>query len=109
MLISDGQANEGVWDRGELAELVAAVASRGASVSTVGVGLAFDEVTMARLADVGHGSYYFVEDTSNLGAIFDRELDGLSRTVAGHASLFVRSRSGLPDTCTAHRNLNPSW
>ena len=68
VLISDGQANAGLCDRDELAQLATETAARGVSISTVGVGLDFDELTMTRLADVGHGHYYFVEDTAKLGA-----------------------------------------
>src|SRR5436190_1899176 len=52
VLNSDGQANEGVWDRDELAQLASDTAARGVSISSVGVGLDFDEVTMIRLAEV---------------------------------------------------------
>jgi Ca-activated chloride channel family protein len=89
VLISDGQANTGKYDRNELAQLAIETAARGVSISTVGVGLDFDEVTMTRLADVGHGHYYFVEDTARLGAMFAEELGGLTETVAADARLVI--------------------
>lgn len=89
VMMSDGQANEGVYDRGELGMLTATIAQQGISVSTVGVGLDFDEVTMTNLATVGRGNYYFVEDTANLDAMFARELGGLSETVATDARLTI--------------------
>ncbi len=89
VLISDGQANEGIWDRGELADLATATASHGDSISTVGVGLDFDELTMIHLAEVGRGAYYFVENTANLAAMFDNELTGLSDTVATDVKLIA--------------------
>jgi len=95
VLISDGQANTGLYDRGELASLATDTAARGISISTVGVGLEFDEVTMMRLADVGHGNYYFVEDTANLAAMFSRELAGLATTVAADARLVIEPASGV--------------
>src|SRR5690606_24631976 len=82
VLISDGQANAGLWDRNDLVGLATETAARGISISAVGVGLDFDEVTMTRLADVGHGHYYFVEDAARLGQMFERELGGLAETVA---------------------------
>jgi Ca-activated chloride channel family protein len=42
VLISDGQANTGLYDRDELAQLATETAARGISISTVGVGLDFD-------------------------------------------------------------------
>ncbi len=89
VLISDGQANTGLYDRNELASLAVETAARGISISAVGVGLDFDEVTMMRLADVGHGNYYFVEDTAKLADMFTRELGSIGRTVAADARLVV--------------------
>ena len=65
VLISDGQANDGIYNRDDLAHLAANTAARGVSISSVGVGLDFDETTMMRLARVGHGNYYFVENTAD--------------------------------------------
>jgi Ca-activated chloride channel family protein len=95
VLISDGQANTGLYDRGELAQLATETAARGMSISTVGVGLDFDEVTMMNLADVGHGNYYFVEDTAKLGDMFARELSGLGTTVAADARLVIDPAPGV--------------
>ena len=95
VLISDGQANTGLYEPGALAALATETAARGISLSTVGVGLDFDEVTMARLADVGHGHYYFVEDTAQLAPLFARELAGLADTVAYDVRLVVDDASGV--------------
>jgi len=94
VLISDGQANEGVFDRDALADLAAATAAAGISITTVGVGLDFDEVTMVRLANVGHGNYYFAEDAAQLTAMFAHELGGLADTVAMQARLVLTDGPG---------------
>jgi Ca-activated chloride channel family protein len=94
VLISDGQANEGVYDRDELAQLAANTAAHGVSISAVGVGLDFDETTMMRLARVGHGNYYFVENTQTLGEMFAQELGGLTQTVAADLRLDIRENGG---------------
>jgi Ca-activated chloride channel family protein len=93
VLISDGQANVGL-PREELPQLAAETAARGISITAVGVGLDFDEVTMTRIADRGHGHYYFVEDTSTLAAMFADELAGLTETVAHGAVLEITDRGG---------------
>jgi Ca-activated chloride channel family protein len=95
LLISDGQANEGLYDRDELAQLAATKAAHGTSISTVGVGLDFDETTMRRLAEVGRGNYYFVEDTVALSAMFGRELGGLNQTVASEVRLVATPGPGV--------------
>jgi Ca-activated chloride channel homolog len=94
VVISDGQANEGIFDRDELAQLAANTAAAGISISTVGVGLDFDEVTMVRLANVGRGNYYFVEEASHLDAMFARELGGLSETIATEVKLVLADQPG---------------
>ena len=97
VLISDGQANEGIFDRvdpGGLSRLAAETAAHGVSISTLGVGLDFDEVTMQQLANVGRGRYYFVEDTRQLDAMFDRELGGLIATAAADARLVITDAPG---------------
>jgi Ca-activated chloride channel homolog len=97
VLISDGQANEGIFERtqpGGLAQLVSETAAHGISISTVGVGLDFDEVTMVQLANVGRGNYYFVEDTQRLDEMFRRELGNLAQTVAADARLVLTDGPG---------------
>ncbi|MBA3460269.1 MAG: VWA domain-containing protein [Deltaproteobacteria bacterium] len=95
VLISDGQANEGIYDRSELAQLAANTAARGVSITALGVGLDFDEVTMQRIAEVGRGRYYFVEDTAQLAQMFSRELGGLADTVAADVRLLVDGGPGV--------------
>lgn len=94
VLISDGQANEGIWDRDELVGLAQATAANGISLSTVGVGLDFDEQTMIRLGENGHGNYYFVKDTANLAKMFQTELANISTTVATDVQLTVTTTAG---------------
>ncbi|MBL9018882.1 MAG: VWA domain-containing protein [Myxococcales bacterium] len=95
VLISDGQANEGIWDRTELAQLAQTTAARGVSITALGVGLDFDEVTMQRIAEVGRGRYYFVEDTARLAQMFSRELGGLTETIAADVRLLVDGGPGV--------------
>lgn len=95
LVISDGQANEGVFDRDELAGLAANHAAHGASISTVGVGLDFDERTMRRLAEVGRGNYYFIEDTVALSTMFAHELAALGEVVAADVRVSVTPSPGV--------------
>jgi Ca-activated chloride channel homolog len=96
VLISDGQANEGIGvpDRSELVQFAHDTAAGGISISAVGVGLDFDEVTMQRIANVGRGNYYFVEDTGKLDAMFAAELGGLAHTFATQVQLVLRDAPG---------------
>ncbi len=94
VLISDGQATVGIRDRDELVAIAASTAARGVSISTVGVGIDFDELTMMRLAATGRGNYYYVDTTDHLAAMFDRELGGLAATVAADVRLVLTDGQG---------------
>ncbi len=95
VLISDGQANEGIYDRAGLSSLASRTASGGVSLTAVGVGLDFDEVTMTEMAVAGRGNYYFVERASDLGDMFERELGSLGETVVVDARLDVTPAAGV--------------
>jgi Ca-activated chloride channel family protein len=95
VLISDGMANEGISDRSELAQLAGATAERGVSITTIGVGLDFDESTMTALAVSGAGNYYFVESSDALAKIFDDELDKIGETVATEVKVALEPASGV--------------
>jgi len=95
VLISDGMANEGISDRGQLAELARATAERGVSITTIGVGLDFDETTMTALAVSGAGNYYFVESSDTLAAIFDEELHKIGATTATEVKVAVEPARGV--------------
>lgn len=95
VLISDGQANEGIYDRAGLVRLAGKRAASGISITAVGVGLDFNEETMAGIAVAGRGNYHFVEDAAQLGAMFVAELGSLGETVLTHAQLRVVPASGV--------------
>jgi Ca-activated chloride channel family protein len=95
VLISDGQANEGLVEADALAELAATTAAARIAITSVGVGLDFDERTMSAIAIAGRGHYYFVEDTARIASLFERELDNLGMTVASDAELLVTPAPGV--------------
>jgi len=104
VVISDGDANIGIGAnaRGTLApiqdevvELATGIARRGMSISSVGVGLEFNEQLMTQVAALGHGNYYFVEDTKNLGDMFAREIGSIAQTIATDLKLVVADGNGV--------------
>lgn len=81
ILMSDGLANQGITDPIALGKMAAAAAEHNFTVSTVGVGLDFNEIVMTTIADHGVGRYYFLEDPRTFAQVFDQELQA-TRTVA---------------------------
>jgi len=95
VLISDGQANEGIVGKDELAGLAAQSAQQGVSITTVGIGLDFDEQTMTRIAVSGRGNYYFAESADMLAQMFSTELSRLGATVATRIQLRIAPKPGV--------------
>jgi len=95
VLISDGLANEGIIGSDALAQLAEETANAGVSLTTVGVGLDYDEQVMTRMAVSGHGNYYFVESAGNLRAMFAKELGDLGNTTATQVSLILEPKPGV--------------
>lgn len=95
VLISDGIANEGLTSSDELAALARDTANAGISITTVGIGLDFDERTMTRLAVEGRGRYHFAEQTALLGELFAGELESIGSTSAVDVTLSLQPAAGV--------------
>jgi len=79
VLISDGLANVGPSSPDELGRLGSRLAKEGVSVTTVGLGLGYNEDLMSKLAFCSDGGHYFAEKSCDLTEIFDKEF---SRTLS---------------------------
>jgi Ca-activated chloride channel family protein len=75
LLLSDGQANQGIVDPQGLASIVSQITKTGAVLSTIGMGLDFNETLMTSLADYGMGHYSYLEQLSGLGSILGKDLN----------------------------------
>lgn len=87
ILLSDGLANQGITDPRELNRIANQYRSQSISLSTIGVGLEYNENLMLGLAEHGGGNYYFVESPGRLASILEKELNGMSYTVAQNAHI----------------------
>jgi len=66
LLLTDGLANVGVTDPGELGRLAYDLRRRGVTTSTFGVGLDFDEALLQTMADNGGAHFYFIGDLAQM-------------------------------------------
>jgi Ca-activated chloride channel homolog len=98
ILISDGLANVGITDPQELNRIAARAATRESVVSTIGVGLDFNENLMASLADSGTGQYHFLEDLASLDRVLADEFQGASRIYAHHLDVTLDLMPGVQVT-----------
>lgn len=95
LLLSDGLANVGPQSPSELGSLGASLMKEGISVSTVGLGLDYNEDLMTQLAMKGGGNHVFIEKATDLVAIFNREFDDVLSAVAQEVSIEIRVASGI--------------
>ncbi|HLU65200.1 MAG TPA: VWA domain-containing protein, partial [Kofleriaceae bacterium] len=90
ILLSDGRANAGVVDPTQIADAARAAAERGVRITSVGVGLDYNEDLMEAIAEAGRGNYYFVKQSSDLEKVVAGELTGIQSTVATAVELRLR-------------------
>jgi Ca-activated chloride channel homolog len=89
ILLSDGLANRGIVDPEELTSISSRHRRDGISLTSVGVGLEYNENLMVGLAECGGGSYYFVEHARHLASMFRREFNAMASLVAQNATLVL--------------------
>jgi Ca-activated chloride channel family protein len=87
LLLSDGNANMGISDAGGLRRMAASQVGAGVSVSTMGMGLEYNEDLLAAMADGGGGQYRYIAHPSQLPAMFNEELRQLGAAVAQRATV----------------------
>ena len=90
LLLSDGLANVGISDAGQLAELAHGATDEGIGTTTIGFGDGFDEDLMTAMADRGSGSAYFAAGVDEAPGIFAQEFDDLVSVVAQNLSVEIR-------------------
>ncbi len=95
ILLSDGQANVGPKTPGELGELGESLVKEGISVTTIGLGLGYNEDLMAKLAFESDGNHIFVEDEEQLVAIFDEEFGDILSVVAQEVVVKIDCADGI--------------
>jgi Ca-activated chloride channel family protein len=87
ILLSDGLANSGVVDTPSIAEGARQAANAGVRITTVGVGLDFNEDLMEAIAEAGRGNYHYVKEASDLDRVVAEEMAGIQTTVATNVEL----------------------
>lgn len=95
ILVSDGQANEGVVGVGPLGALAARIGAGGVAISTIGVGVDFEEDAMQAIAERAAGRYHYLREASAMATIFEQEIAATAATVARAPTLRVELPSGV--------------
>jgi Ca-activated chloride channel homolog len=95
LLLSDGMANVGPSSPEALGALGAALGKEGISVTTLGLGLGYNEDLMVQLARMSDGNHAFIEHPSQLAQIFQYEFGDLMSVVATDVEVQIACPRGV--------------
>jgi Ca-activated chloride channel family protein len=95
LLLTDGLANVGISDPGQLAAHAAELRARGVSTSTFGVGNDFDERLLQELADAGGGHFYYIADAPQIRDAITSEVGETLEVVARDVNLEITARDDI--------------
>lgn len=95
LLLTDGLANQGITDRGELAHHASELRQRGVATSTFGVGNDFDERLLRDMAHEGGGNFYFISSPAQITDLLTSELGEALEVVMRRAALHVMLPDGM--------------
>ncbi|MEC9094339.1 MAG: VWA domain-containing protein [Planctomycetota bacterium] len=95
ILLSDGLANVGPSTPGELGKLGASLMKERISVSTLGLGLGYNEDLMMKLAGKSGGNHVFIENAAELAEIFNKEFDDVMSVVAQDIKIKLQIPAGI--------------
>ncbi|MEW6349310.1 MAG: VWA domain-containing protein [Thermodesulfobacteriota bacterium] len=95
ILLSDGIANVGPSSPDDLGRLGRALLKEDITVTTVGVGMDYNEDLMTRLAQNSDGNSYFVESGANIPRIFSSELGDVLSVAAKKVRIIIECPKGV--------------
>lgn len=95
ILISDGLANKGITNARALSGMAGAAVAKEFTVSTVGVGLEFNEYLMSAIADQGTGNYYYLENPSAFAEVFQQEFHHTRSSIVNNLSIKIPLKDGI--------------
>jgi Ca-activated chloride channel family protein len=95
VLLSDGRANVGPRNPADFEKLGRDLLAEGISVSTIGLGMGYNEDLMLRLARASDGNHTFVGEATDLIQVFNKEFDDVLASCAQTVSINVDLAPGV--------------
>ena len=95
VLLSDGQANEGMVETGAIAAGCREMLARGVTTSTYGLGNNFNEELMVAMAEAGGGNHYYGDTADDLMEPFKQEFALLGDLCLKNVALTATPREGV--------------
>ncbi len=115
IVLTDGLANTGVTNPSEIAGMAADARRDGVRVSTIGLGLDYNEDLLQSIAEGGGGKYYYVESPVQLARIFEEELHSAFAAcardvhIAFHGNDAVRGAEMIGFASSSGRDVSADW
>jgi len=91
VLLGDGIPN----NASSIESTVRRAAQRGVAITTLGLGLDYDEVLMGQIADLSGGRYRYIESPDKLAGFFREELDRIDTVYGRQASVTLTPGPGV--------------
>ena len=82
LLLTDGRANRGETNPGQIASDALAFNDQGIYLSTIGMGVDLDDHLLNTLANQGHGAYHYIDSYEEMDKVFREEAEGLVEKIA---------------------------
>lgn len=95
LLLTDGLANVGIVDEGQLTHHAAELRRRGISTTALGVGDDFDEGLLSGMSEAGGGNFQYIARPDQLTAFFQDEIGELLSLVASELKLTIVLPAGV--------------
>jgi hypothetical protein len=96
LLLSDGQANVGERDLEKIGQLALRAREKGVLVSSLGVGMDYNEALMTEVANQGGGRFYHIQDANKIPAFVAGELGEVAALAARNVNIHIN----IPDGAT---------
>ncbi|MEW6712815.1 MAG: VWA domain-containing protein, partial [Candidatus Riflebacteria bacterium] len=94
-LLTDGQANCGITEAGELARIGSTFLGKGISTSTFGFGNDFNESLLSAIARNSGGNFYFVQRAEDVSTAFRNEFGEVLDLAGQNCKIFLELAEGV--------------
>jgi len=95
ILLTDGIANRGETDPNEIADDALTYNEKGIYLSTIGLGLEFNDALLSELAHQGKGGYTFVDSAEEMDRVFREHVESLKQRAASDVKVTIVPSSGI--------------
>jgi Ca-activated chloride channel homolog len=95
LLMTDGQANQGIMNPDKLIHLGMKYRQQGISTSTLGFGEDFNEDLLTGIAEEAGGHFYYIDNPDKAPSAFVEELGELSMVVGQNLEVILQCEAGV--------------